>query len=213
MEDAKIKRRCVIIGGGEMACPKKMLGEITEEDFVIAADSGYRYTLEAEVRVDLFVGDFDSFDGTVESWVPVMSLPTHKDVTDTHAAVLEGLKFGYRDFVIFGALGGRFDHSFANLSLLNLLLDRGSKGRIVYDNGSIFMLRDGTAELNRFDGYLSVFPFGGPASGVTLEGVEYPLQDAALSADNPVGISNHITALRGRVRVKSGTLVIMQVRE
>ena len=38
--------------------------------------------------------------------------------------------------------------------------------------------------------YLSLFPLQGALQGVTLTGVYYPLQNAALTADYPLGVSN-----------------------
>lgn len=202
-----------MIGGGEMADPLRALALLGEEDFVICADAGYRYAEMAGILPELFVGDCDSLDMEVSPSVERISLPTHKDVTDTHAALLEGLSRGFLDFLLLGCMGGRFDHSFANLMLLQLLLDRGAKGLLLYDHGTARLLRDGECELVEDGGYVSVFPWGGRAKGVTLEGFEYPLDRALLTLDNPVGVSNHILCGRGRVRVEEGTLLLLQVRE
>ncbi len=37
---------------------------------------------------------------------------------------------------------------------------------------------------------LSLFAYGGPVEGLTLEQVQYPLTQATLTTDNPVGVSN-----------------------
>ena len=42
--------------------------------------------------------------------------------------------------------------------------------------------------------YLSVFPLDGPLGGVSIHGVFYPLKDATLTPDYPLGISNEFTA-------------------
>lgn len=213
MGNTEIKRRCAIICGGEVASPKLLADNITSEDYIICADSGYNHALAAGLTPDLFVGDFDSFAGEIPPDLVVTPLPVHKDVTDTHAAVLEGLSQGYSDFVLFGALGGRIDHSFANFSLLKLILDKGGTARIIYDHGFVTALSGGSLILPRTDSFLSIFPFGGNAAGVTLEGFEYPLKDALLTPDNPVGISNHIIDEQGKITLKEGFLIIMQVEE
>lgn len=58
---------------------------------------------------------------------------------------------------------------------------------------------------------VSVFCHGDRAGGVTLTGLAYPLSDAALTGDFPLGVSNR--RLEGRpatVSVRRGTLLIFQ---
>ena len=58
---------------------------------------------------------------------------------------------------------------------------------------------------------VSVFCHGDRAEGVTLTGLAYPLSDAALTGDFPLGVSNR--RLEGRpatVSVRRGTLLIFQ---
>ena len=55
-------------------------------------------------------------------------LPTHKDDTDMLAAIRKGLGLGYRQFQIYGGLGGRLDHTIANIQCLLFLHNRGAKG-------------------------------------------------------------------------------------
>ena len=57
-------------------------------------------------------------------------------------------------------------------------------------------------------GILSVFCLGADAEGVTIEGAQYPLADAALTADFPLGVSNHFTGKAVRVAVRRGCLLI-----
>ncbi len=213
MGTAKIKKRCVVIGGGEISDPAAALAILAPEDFVICADAGYAYAMAAGITPDLFIGDGDSLEMEVAASVAQLALPTHKDVTDTHAALLEGLARGFSDFLLLGCMGGRFDHSFANMMLLQLLLERGASGLLLFDQGSARLLQNGACELVEDGGYVSVFPWGGEARGVSLEGFEYPLERATLTLDNPVGVSNHILHGCGRVCVEEGTLLLLQVRE
>ena len=57
------------------------------------------------------------------------------------------------------------------------------------------------------EGYLSIFPLGQNAKGVTLKGLKYPLQDATLKNDYPLGISNEFTGEMSTVSVEDGELV------
>ena len=57
-------------------------------------------------------------------------------------------------------------------------------------------------------GLLSVFCLGAPASGIDEAGVQYPLAGAALSAEFPLGVSNHILEPRARITVRDGALLV-----
>ena len=89
-------------------------------DCVIACDRGYLHARKMGIRPDLIIGDFDSAPFPDVS-VPVESYPARKDDTDTMLAVKHGLLKGFDRFVILGALGGRLDHTIANLSVLEYL--------------------------------------------------------------------------------------------
>ena len=118
---------CYIIGAGECA---PMDFDPGETDLLIAADGGYRAVCDAGMRPDLIVGDFDSLGG-VPTDAPVIRCPVEKDDTDTMIAIKEGLARGYQRFQIYGGLGGRLDHTIANLHALAYLADHGARGRLV----------------------------------------------------------------------------------
>ena len=111
-----LKDRCVIIGGGD--CSSEIIkANLSPNDFVICADSGYDFTCEADIVPDLLIGDFDSIKFVPEN-IRNITLPIEKDVTDSVAAFNEGRKHGFESFVLFGGTGGRFEHTFANISLM-----------------------------------------------------------------------------------------------
>ena len=64
-------------------------------------------------------------------------LPRRKDDTDTMFAVKEALRRGVTDCLLIGVVGARFDHSFANVSILLYLTSRGARGRIIDDYSEI----------------------------------------------------------------------------
>lgn len=211
MDAAKInKKNCAVICGGELSDVKLLTRNISENDFVIAADKGCEYALSAGITPDLAVGDFDSFSGELPAGTKVMRLPEKKDYTDTHVALMEGLKRGCRYFRLFAALGGRLDHTMGNLYLLDYLCDNGAVGKIVFDDGCVHFVKNGTLYLNKMPGVVSVFPFGGDASGVTLKGFEYPLNSVVLRTNMPIGVSNVQVDETAAVTVKSGALIVFQ---
>ena len=86
---------CYIYG----AMPSGSTEKLEEGDLLIAADGGYAY-LQGQ-KPDLVVGDFDSL-GYVPEGVQIIRHPVQKDDTEMLLAVREGLKRGYRKFVLYG---------------------------------------------------------------------------------------------------------------
>lgn len=118
---------CYIVGSrppGEIALARG------REALVIAADGGLRHLEAQGLTADLIVGDFDSL-GRVPEGDNILRHPVEKDDTDMLLAVRTGLDRGYRIFVLYGGLGGRLDHTYANLQVLNFLASRGASGRLL----------------------------------------------------------------------------------
>ena len=61
-------------------------------------------------------------------------------------------------------------------------------------------------------GYVSVFCQGDRAEGVTLRGLKYPLDSAALTPDVTLGVSNEFTGAESSIAVRTGTLLAVWYR-
>lgn len=189
------------------ALPVNSLPEIGLDDLVIAADAGYKQL--GGIKPHLVVGDFDSL-GYVPREESVVELPVRKDDTDALFAVKLGLSRGFRRFVLLGSVGGRLDHTLANIQALAYLTTRGARGVLVGEIEKITMLQNGS--LNFFgtpEGIVSVFAYGGTATGVTEENLAYPLDRATVTTDFPIGVSNEFTNQPARITVEEGCLLIV----
>lgn len=179
-------------------------------DLVIAADAGYRACQREGIVPDLLLGDFDSMEPP-EGFAQLLRLPVEKDDTDTLAAIRAGLERGCTDFRIYGGTGGkRLDHTLANLQSLLFLRRRGARG-FLYDDDFIWTVIEDeatTIEKTVEWGLVSAFCLGDRAEGVCEEGLQYPLKDAVLTPDFPVGVSNHILEPEARVSVRRGVLAV-----
>jgi thiamine pyrophosphokinase len=198
--------RCVIISGGECS---DIIG-VTENDFVIACDRGYEYAKNANIVPDLVVGDFDSYSGGIEPGVVTVKHPREKDDTDTMIAVRHAVEHGYKELIMFCALGGRLDHTYANLQAAAYAA-RNRLLTTVFDNSTIiYVLCNGTLQLPRRDGYsVSLFSHSDRCEQVTTQGLKYPLKEAVLTNDLPMGVSNEWDGERAAVSVGDGTLLII----
>ncbi|MDD3347508.1 thiamine diphosphokinase [Oscillibacter sp.] len=179
-------------------------------DFVIAADAGYRVCRETGIVPDLLLGDFDSMDQP-EDFKNIFRCPVEKDDTDTMLAVKTALERGCDTVYLYGGTGGRrLDHTLANLQTLLFLRRRGARG-FLYDNDFLWTVIENESfcvEKTVDWGLLSVFCLGDRAEGVAETGVQYPLQDAVLTPEFPLGVSNHILEPQARVCVSRGALAI-----
>lgn len=199
---------CYIVGAG-----RHFPGDTfapAPEDLVIAADGGYADLLSRGIRVDLLLGDMDSLGEKIPQGPSVERFAPQKDDTDTLLAIKTGLQRGYRAFHLYGGTGGRLDHTLANCQCLLYLARRGARGWLHGEREVVTAVVDGELELPpRKAGYLSVFCLGDRAEGVTLEGLKYPLENAVLTADFPLGVSNEFTGAKSRIAVRHGALLVV----
>ncbi len=206
--------RCILIAAGDLT-----VGEITvkEDDFVIAVDGGLAYCGILEVEPDLILGDFDSVGEKekqaieiLKQTIPerVIQLPREKDDTDMMYAIKYALKLGYTEFRIYAGMGGRFDHSFANVQALLYLKNHGATGFLVGGGEMIMVLQNESVTLQKdLEGYLSLFSLGKEAKGVNISGMKYNLENATITNDFPIGISNEFIGETATVSVEEGELV------
>lgn len=200
-------RICYVVGA--MSLSMSLRPYPAPGDYVIAADRGYDSLMAFGVQPDLVVGDFDSL-GHTPSHPNVIQLPAEKDDTDMIFALRKGLELGYRRFVLLGGVGGRVEHTYANLQLLDWLTTQGAQGFLAGEKTAATALRNGELVFpQNMSGYLSVFCNSGSAEGVTLENLKFPLSDHTLTGTFPLGVSNEFTGQSAKVAVRSGSLILI----
>ena len=202
-----MEKICYIIGAGDIADPHI---KVTDSDYVICADGGYKYKSLLGRECDMVVGDFDSL-GTVPKTDNKIIAPTEKDETDMMLAVNLGLEKGYRNFVILGALGGaRNDHSVANIQLLHYITSKGARGTIYHSDEIFAAFSNGTLTLDAdLKGYVSVFSLTDESRGVTIEKLKYTLDGATLYSYMPIGVSNEFLGRESSIAVEEGSLLVV----
>jgi len=195
---------CHIVGAGEMGGAKI---HVRPGDYLIAADGGYTEVINQGLRPDLAVGDFDSL-GHVPENENVVQHPVMKDDTDMMLAVKLGFEKGYTKFFIYGALGGRLDHTLANVQTLMYIANHGGQGWLIGDC-CLTAIHNSEARFNAdAQGVISVFCLSGEARGVTIEGLLYPLDNHTMQSDIALGVSNEFIGKPSCISVNDGTLVI-----
>jgi thiamine pyrophosphokinase len=185
-------------------------------DLIVAADAAAEWLQAIGIVPDLAVGDFDSaFEGAperlVSAGVALRMVPSDKDSTDLELAVAEARTAGATSLTITAAFSLRLDHTLAALGLLARTADLSSEAR---EPGFTAWALDGgsrhSVELPLEAGALvSIVALLGPAHGVTLTGMAYPLDDAEVPAASGLGISNSVVSTPAGVAVASGSLLVM----
>jgi thiamine pyrophosphokinase len=188
-------------------------------DLTVAANGGARYALEAGVVPDLVVGDMDSLgeDLALEVERRGASLerhPVRKDEMDGQLAVLAARERGARAADLLCAVGGGLGALFAVPHILLAAERIGLRSTVVADQGRIFVIETGSRTL-RGDPQdsISIFPLSGPATGITLEGMEYPLENAALEPGDTLGFHNELIGRKASVSVGEGALLVVHETE
>ncbi len=193
----------------------EMAAYVQPGDFIVACDAGYRNAAKLGVRPDLIVGDFDSAPQP-ETDRETIVLPHVKDDTDTQFAARWLVEHGYEEVTLLGALGGaRIEHMFANVSTGLFLAMHGIKTILADARSEMHYLLPGKElVLERKDWmYLSVFALGAPMTGVTLQGVYYPLENATLSElDYPLGTSNEFVEPVAHLQCAGGHGLVVLTR-
>ena len=201
-------KRCFVFAAGTFYGLRERPGG--PGDLVIAADAGYEICLRERIVPDLLLGDFDSMEPPVD-FTRVRRLPVEKDDTDTLAAIRVGLEAGCTDFFFFFCTGGRrLDHTLANIQSLLFLRRKGARGWLYGDDFLWTVIENEALDIPKTVewGLFSVFCLGDRAEGVDETGFQYPLENAVLTPDFPVGVSNHILEPMARVSVRRGALAV-----
>jgi thiamine pyrophosphokinase len=177
----------------------------------MCADSGWQKARAMGITPDMIVGDFDSSPNPSDRFDNVEALPVVKDDTDTHHIARHVIEKGFTDVLLLGAVGGkRIEHTFSNISTMLFLAKHGVSATAKTARSTLIVIDDGRILLKDADRrFLSVFPLGDRAEGVTITGAKYEIENAVLTNDFPIGVSNEFTGNDVTVEVEKGSLLIV----
>jgi thiamine pyrophosphokinase len=181
-------------------------------DLIVAADGGALPLLRIGILPALVIGDLDSLDSAelIARGVELRQFPRAKDETDLELALLYVVDRGATAIDVLGALGGRWDHTLANVAMLAMPELRGRQVRLLDDQQALFVVRDAVELHGQHGDTLSLIPLTDTVHGITTRGLLYPLNDATLQYERARGISNVLLDSPGRVEVREGLLLVVQ---
>lgn len=205
-------KRCFIYAAGVCTTDDiSLYGRIkhNDDDLVICADGGYDTITAAGEIPDAVIGDMDSVRRQIPKEIKRVYYPKSKDKTDLHLCVDYALENGCGEIILLGAMGGRIDHTLANMILLRYIEESGADGMILTANTSVFVTSDKIKIPKGNFRYVSLIPMTEKAEGVTTKGLRYSLTNYTLNQIDNLGVSNVFTGDIAEISVTKGTLFII----
>ncbi len=211
----KVKKG-ILVGGGPVNYPFLRHELAKEHDLLIAVDGGCRALADLGRLPTVVVGDYDSLAPSGLEQLKGQGVQLLFDEHDQERTDLEiGLEFAVEqdltELVVFGGLGGRLDHTLANLSSLYQMKLKRKKMFLVGPEQLVTMLAPGEqVVMTPFaGGHFSLLPYSTTVSGVKVAGARYPLEEATLTLGSTLGIHNEYRTAPVGVGVGNGYLLLI----
>ncbi|HSR34518.1 MAG TPA: thiamine diphosphokinase [Anaerolineae bacterium] len=208
--------RAVIIAFGHTEDGIDWQKWIQDGDWILGADGGAARALAWGLVPQVVIGDMDSLTDVDRTALRsrgcrFVEHPRAKDETDLELALVYAVREGAQEILVLGALGGRLDHTLANVLLLTLPSLEGVPVRIVNGDEEAMLVRSGetvTVRGNPGD-LVSLLPLRSDAHGVTTSGLAWALHGDALKFGFSRGVSNEMTDSVARIKVDDGYVLVV----
>lgn len=209
--------RIIIVSGGSLGSKAlQIVREKEPEDVLIGADRGALFLANNGYRLTGAFGDFDSVNReemvlmeASSDWVQSFDA-IDKNWTDSELAFHWALEQNPKQIVLLGATGTRFDHTLANIYLLQKALEAGIDCIIIDENNEIRLIDRLTTIARSHYTYISLISISDHTTGITLEGFQYPLHRATLERGQSLGVSNVLANEVGTIQLDTGLLLVIQ---
>ena len=204
----------LILADGEWGDTARLSDLVDRVDKVIAADGAWAKAVDAGIPVNLVIGDLDSLTSDERaslqrSGIEIQVHPPDKDFTDLELAVDCALTSSAQRLIVFGAFGGRIDHTLANVLLLEKAVEQGVEVELIAGDETAWLIRgDFALPVGRAGDRISLVPLSDEVV-VRTDGLRYRLHDESLRRASARGVSNAIDRLPVRIAVRSGTLLVV----
>lgn len=209
-----------IVSGGALADPPTLHHKIRMERqrLVVCCDGGVRHLLHSGIRPDVVIGDMDSIEKSrLEAYraqdVKILQYPENKDFSDTELALHYALEQKPKQIFIWGAWGGRIDHTLSNVFLLFLAQKKGIGTCLTDKYCDVFLVDHEAVFRNEQGKTVSLLALTPDVTGVTLKGFLYPLQNESLRSGESRGLSNIITDATATISKLDGQLLVIKYHQ
>jgi thiamine pyrophosphokinase len=182
---------------------------------IICCDGGARHFQYLGIKPDVIIGDMDSIDPALlasysTSGIKIIKYPANKDYTDTELALDYALSLKPEAIFIWGALGGRIDHTLANVFLLCKGKEEGIRTYLIDEYGEAFVVDKEATFVNETGKTVSLVALSSEVTGINLTGFLYPLREGRLIMGETRGISNVIADACASISIRQGKLLVIR---
>lgn len=210
--------KCVIIANGDLDYTDDIVRVIRGAQLIICADGGARHLRALNILPHAMIGDFDSvlLDDKKffqEKQVRTITYSSKKAYTDSELCVSWALENNATDITLLGVTGNRLDHTLANIFLLKKLAGQNIPARIINKHNEIHMITDFIKLDGQPGDFLSVIPVSETVTGITLDGLEYPLVKATMEMGSSLGVSNSFKETSASVSIEKGILAVIKSKD
>ncbi len=212
-------RTVVVLSGGPGlvpgAVPEDLQADVRAPELVVAADGGLHLADLLGLPVDVVVGDMDSVDAdrlaaAEAAGATVLRHPADKDATDLELALGLAAAAAPDRVVVVGSGSGRLDHLLGAVGLLASARWAPAQVDAWLGAAQVHVVRGRRAFSGEPGETVSLLAHGGPAAGVTTEGLRWSLSGAVLGPDGTLGVSNELVAHGAVVEVLDGCVVVVR---
>ena len=215
-----VYQKIIIVSGGCSVDPVFFSKQIrqTKNCLIICCDGGARHLQNVGIKPDVIIGDMDSIDDVQlanysAQGIKIIKFSANKDFTDTELALDYALGLKPDKIFICCALGGRIDHTLANVFLLSRAQEKGFETFLMDEYCEAFVLNKETAFIKEAGKTVSLLALTPKVTGITLSGVLYPLEKGTLKMGESRGISNVIIKNRAGIKIEKGKLLVIKYRQ
>lgn len=206
----ELKRRAYIFAGPDLKDVSCLKNVDFSGGYLIAADCGLKILEKTGLNPDVIIGDFDSYKMPDDVKCEILTFEVEKDDTDTMLCIKHALDKGFNDITIYSGIGGRLDHTIANIQSLSYILNMGACGRIISDDTEIYLLSAGEHYFEKREGFsMSLFSYSESVSNLTVRGAKYNTDNLVIDNTFPIGVSNEITEDDCHISFESGKLLVV----
>lgn len=212
--------RIGIVANGPAALVPDLATYAGQIDIWIGADRGALVLMEKGLFVDYAVGDFDSMNSSERKSVKENAgvwkrFPSEKDETDLELAIREAMELQPDAVTLFGATGGRMDHTLVNMQILVQFAQTGISAMLVDQMNMIELAMPGQHTIINAPAYpyISFIPMTPTVTGLTLENFYYPLKNETISFGSTLCVSNKLIANSGTFSIDDGIVLVIKSRD
>ncbi len=207
-----MSKTAAVITNGNLTALAQVREIITGTELIICVDGAAEHLKLHGIVPHVLLGDLDSVSEETRAALAKMDVaiekyPAEKDQTDTELAMEYCARNGVRKVFLFGATGSRLDHSLANVFLFVKAKNLGLDVTLFTNTSRVQLVNQKLTIRGKPGDLFSLLPLSENVTGITLEGLKYPLQDATIELGSSLGISNELTGDTATVTVKSGNLL------